>query len=75
MKVEINNKEQNTEIKFPCLMEGTNETLYLIDGLSSCGNYYQGMLLKSKGYDIYYSDGLDKKSLTPFNNSITLSNE
>ena len=74
MKVEINNKEQNNEIKFPCLMITRAENIYLIQGLSDCGNYYKGISLKHPS-GFCYSDGWDKEVLTPFNGSITLSNE
>jgi hypothetical protein len=73
MRIEINNKEQNTEIKFPCLMISEKNNLYLIDGYSDCGKYYKGMALKHLDGINYYTFW-DKKILKTFNGSITLSN-
>ena len=75
MKVEINNKEQNTEIKFPCLMIGKEHThLVLIEGVSDCGSLYKGMALKHPE-GIHYSEEWSKNFFRPLNGSITLSND
>jgi hypothetical protein len=74
MKIEINKEEQNTEIKFPCLMEGETGSIYLIIGYSDCNRYYKGMALKHP-HGVHYDNGWSKKLLTPFKGSITLSND
>ena len=71
MKVEINNKEQNTEIKFPCLMSAKNGEIIVL------------MIEKKKGTAIahpfesfgFYCETWLMEEFIPFNGSITLSNE
>ena len=70
MKVEINNKEQNTEIKFPCLMISEKGNLVFMTEIG------HGFALKHTKKDIgYFSDLWDMDNFKPFNGSITLSNE
>jgi len=74
MKVEINNKEENKEIKFPCLMETAEGDIILVDGFSIQGKNYKGMALKHPDGTHYY-ERWAKHLLSPFNGSITLSND
>ena len=70
MKVEINNKEQNTEIKFPCLMETKSGAVIFM----TCEN--SGTVIGGDSYSIgFYCQNWFIEAMTPFNGSITLSNE
>jgi hypothetical protein len=70
MKIEVNNKEQNTEIEFPCLMESKSGKVYLILTLTE-GGTYKGTCLNNGNYSSYW--GID--GFKPFNGTITLSND
>jgi hypothetical protein len=70
MKVEINNKEQNTEIKFPCLMLGTLGTI--VYATESYGESFAGTSLNDDR--VYRTDWMHS-AFTPFTGSITLSND
>jgi hypothetical protein len=73
MKIEINNKEQNTDIKFPCLMISDNENTVIIATEKKSDNLH-GFALKS-GFGIHFSKDWDMSVFKPFNGSITLSNK
>jgi hypothetical protein len=73
MKVEINNKEQNTEIKFPCLMQSKISDLIIL-ATSFNGKSVTGTVL-TKDYLGTRPTTLDKSIFKPFTGSITLSNE
>ena len=70
MKVEINNKEQNNEIKFPCLMISKNGGLVLMTK-----NKVVIVLNNFPNKLGTYSEDWHMENFTPFNGSITLSNE
>ena len=70
MKIEINNKEQNTEIKFPCLMVSKNGNIVIMT------KQKEGFAVKHNSEKIgYYSTDWDMSVFKPFTGSITLSNE
>jgi hypothetical protein len=75
MKVEINNKEQNTEIKFPCLMINKNlKIIVLATSINFETNSLSGTCVTKKGIGVYSIDWTANE-YTPFNGSITLSND
>ena len=74
MKIEINNKEQNTEIKFPCLMETDGGYTIILATSEREGGYLCGICFKGTFEKTYANDWL-KSHLKPFNGSITLSND
>jgi len=70
MKIKINNKEQNTEIKFPCLMISKDNGIVLMTEPE------KGTVLNNFPNPIgYYSEEWYMPNFKPFNGSITLSNE
>ena len=72
MKVEINNKEQNTEIKFPCLMISENEQTIIL-ATREKDDVLSGFALKHNK-ELHFSKFWARKLFKPFNGSITLSN-
>jgi hypothetical protein len=74
MKVEINNKEQNTEIKFPCLMESEDGKTVIVATSYKDEENIEGFALKNP-HSIHHSIYWHKKVFKPFNGSITLSND
>jgi hypothetical protein len=73
MKVEINNKEENNEIKFPCLMISDNQKSVII-ATEQCGDRLHGFALKNN-QGLHFSKDWAKSVFKPFNGSITLSND
>ena len=75
MKVEINNKEQNTEIKFPCLMKSKlSDAIILATSYSDNGKSVIGTVMTKANLGTR-STTLDRDCFIPFNGSITLSND
>ena len=74
MKVEINNKEQNNEIKFPCLMEAEGDYTIILATSEIEGGYLCGVCLKGT-FEGQFADDWLKIYFKPFNGSITLSND
>jgi hypothetical protein len=74
MKIEINNKEQNTEIKFPCLMETNGGHTVILATSETGGVYLCGICLKGTFPKIYANDWV-KSCFKPLKGSITLSND
>jgi ribosome-associated toxin RatA of RatAB toxin-antitoxin module len=71
MKLEVNNKEQNAEIKYPCLMISDNyECIVLMQKEET------GIALKHENQEMgYFSNMWDMSEFKPFNGTITLSND
>jgi hypothetical protein len=75
MKVEIKNKKQNTEIKFPCLMINKNEkTIVLATSINTESNDLEGTCISENGFG-HHDTKWTASDYTPFNGSITLSND
>jgi uncharacterized pyridoxamine 5'-phosphate oxidase family protein len=75
MKIEINNKEQNTEIKFPCLMiSNDGKAVIVATKEGDRPTRIEGFALKDKE-GVHFCTKWMKENFKPFNGSITLSNE
>ena len=74
MRIEINNKEQNTEIKFPCLMETEGGHTIILATYEREGGYLCGISFKGT-FEKKYADDWVKSFFQKSNVSITLSNE
>jgi hypothetical protein len=75
MKIEINNKEQNTEIKFPCLMLNQNKHIVILaTEIDVNNNNLTGTCLLGSLVG-HHASNWTASNYTPFNGSITLSNE
>ena len=74
MKVEINNKEENTEIKFPCLMISDDKSTIILATSFKRKTAINGLSLKHPDGEIE-KDIWAGEFFKPFNGSITLSNE
>ena len=71
MKIEVNNKEQNTEIKFPCLMISDDSQCIVFVTKDE-----EGIVLIHPRLPIgHYSDAWVTNKMKPFNGTITLSND
>jgi hypothetical protein len=71
MKIEVNNKEQNTEIEFPCLMISDDSECIVLMHKEEIG-----IALKHENQEIgYFSNNWDMSEFKPFKGTITLSNE
>lgn len=73
MKIEINNKEQNKQIKFPCLMISDNQNSIIIATDESVDRFHGFALKNNQG--LHFSKDWAKSVFKPLNGSITLSNE
>lgn len=76
MKAEI--KNETPENKFPCLMQNpASKNVFLITGIGKYEDIYEGTCVYSKNKHEkigQHSITWDRKSLIPFEGSITLSN-
>jgi hypothetical protein len=71
MKVEINEKETQGEVKYPCLMKSEKGLIVLFNA-PECGIVLKGNDVHERGH---YSSNWNMDSFEPFNGTITLSNE
>lgn len=74
MKITINEKKQNTEIKYPCLMQSLSSPDLVVFMLRSG----HGLVVRHSGdryRDLEMEDSWIMPNFKPFQGSITLSNE
>jgi hypothetical protein len=73
MKVEINENKSQGEVKYPCLRKSSNGNVFL------CRSDGSSIVLEHDGVGGFQIGDITKlvnhKLLTPFNGSITLSND
>jgi hypothetical protein len=74
MKVTVNEKKKEQEVKYPCLMVHTGVALYVLFSAEETGTVISSVRGRAWGVGEHFA-GWDMSVFTPFHGSITLENE